>query len=141
MPGFGALILVVASNVLYHVAQKSTPRGADPYLATAVAYLVALPLALTLWYLRPERIALVEGLRALNGWSVAVGVTIVGVEMGFLLAYRAGWNVSMASALSSATLAGLLVVVGLVFFRERLVPSQWLGLALCVGGIVLLVRR
>ena len=141
MPAVGALILVVASNVLYHAAQKSTPRGADPYLATAVAYMVALPLSLALWYLHSGRAPLGEGLRALNGWSVGVGVAIVGVEVGFLLAYRAGWNLSVASASASATLAAILVIVGMVFFRERILPTQWLGLALCVGGILLVVRR
>lgn len=138
---WGALVLVLVSNVLYHGAQKSVPRSIDPFLSTAVAYAVALPISLALWAARPERAPLGEGLRALNWTSVAVGVAIVGVEMGFLLAYRAGWNVSLAAAVANAGLIVLLGVLGVVVFRERLSASHLAGLLLCVAGLVLLTRR
>lgn len=144
---YGALVLVVVSNIVYHAAQKSVPRGVDPFLASAVAYLVALPLAaglwLLLWWSRPsaEREAFGPALRQLNWANVAVGAAIVGVEVGFLLAYRAGWNVSLASAAASAALMVALVPVGVLAFRERLTGTNVAGLLLCLAGIVLLTRR
>ena len=144
---YGALVLVVLSNVLYHAAQKSVPRGVDPFLASAVAYLVALPLAallwLALWWMRPapEREALAAAFRGMTWANVVVGVAIVGVEVGFLLAYRAGWNVSLAAAAANAALMVALVPVGVLAFRERLSPVNVAGLVLCLAGIVLLTRR
>jgi drug/metabolite transporter (DMT)-like permease len=144
---YGAMVLVVVSNVLYHAAQKSVPRAADPLLASAAAYLVALPLAalvwLALWLARPvaEREALADALRQLNWSSVAIGAAILGVEVGFLLAYRAGWNVSLAAAAANAALMVALVPVGVLAFRERLSATNVTGLVLCLAGIVLLTRR
>ena len=122
------------------------PRAADPFLASAVAYLVALPLALliwlALWSARPvaEREALGEAFRHLNWANVAVGAAVLGVEVGFLLAYRAGWNVSLASAAANAALMVALVPVGVLAFRERLSATNVAGL-LRLAGIVLLTRR
>src|SRR5207249_5081223 len=41
--------LVIASNVLYHVSQKSIPAGVHPLLSVAVTYAAALLVTLLLW--------------------------------------------------------------------------------------------
>lgn len=134
------LVLVLVSNVVYHVAQKSVPRGVDPLLATAAAYVVALILTVGIWLGRAASAPIGPSLRSMNWSNVAVGLAIVGVEVGFLLIYRAGGDVSKSSALNSTALAIVLAVVGWAFFGERLAAPQWAGLGLCVAGIVLLTR-
>lgn len=134
------LVLVLVSNVVYHVAQKSVPRGVDPLLATAAAYVVALVLTVGIWLGRTASAPIGPNLRAMNWSNVAVGLAIVGVEVGFLLIYRAGGDVSKSSALNSAALAILLALIGWTFFGERLSAQQWTGLGLSVAGIVLLTR-
>ena len=134
------LVLVLVSNVVYHVAQKSVPRGVDPLLATAAAYVVALVLTVGIWLGRAASAPIGPSLRAMNWSNVAVGLAIVGVEVGFLLIYRAGGDVSKSSALNSAALAVLLALIGWTFFGERLSGQQWTGLGLSVAGIVLLTR-
>jgi uncharacterized membrane protein len=133
------LVLVLVSNVVYHVAQKSVPRGVDPLLATAAAYVVALMLTMAIWLGRASA-PIGPSLRAMNWSNVAVGLAIVGVEVGFLLIYRAGGDVSKSSALNSTALAILLALIGWTFFGERLSAQQWTGLGLSVAGIVLLTR-
>jgi hypothetical protein len=70
---------------------------------------------------------------------VAVGIAIVGVEMGVLLAYRAGWRVSVGSTVVNAALAVLLIPIGILYFGERLTAGNALGIVLCVGGLLLLL--
>jgi multidrug transporter EmrE-like cation transporter len=64
-------------------------------------------------------------------------VAIVGLEVGFMLAYRAGWNITLAGLVSSTTVSLLLIPVGLLFFRESLTAVNALGIALCLAGLVL----
>ena len=138
-----ALSLTVASTLLYHVSQKSIPSGAHPLMSLLVTYVVAITVTLLLWPVYPgggpgpAR----KSLAALNWSSVAVGVAIVGVEMGVLLAYRAGWRVSVGSTSINVVVALLLVPTGLLLFGERLSAGNVTGLFLCLAGLFLLVQR
>ena len=87
------MAIVVVSNVLYHVAQRSVGRDLHPLASLFANYGVALALTALLVPFFPDKAPLGPSLRAIQWPSLAVGVSIVGVELGFLLAYRAGWNV------------------------------------------------
>ncbi len=132
--------IVVLSTVLYHVAQKSIPSEAPPLASLLVTYAVAIAGTLALLPFFPVRVPLLRAFRQLNWSSAAIGVTIVGVELGFLLAYRAGWRVSVGAAVANAAVAALLVPLGMLLFGERLSATNALGLLLCVAGLVLAGR-
>ncbi len=134
-----AILLTVASNVLYHVSQKSIPGGAHPLASLLVTYGAALAVTLLLVPFYPGPAPTWRSLGALNWSSLAVGLAIVGVEMGVLLAYRAGWRVSVLSTVVNVALVVVLVPVGLLVFRERLTAGNAVGLALCVVGFLLLI--
>jgi uncharacterized membrane protein len=87
-----------------------------------------------------RRIALLSA-RQLNWSSFAVGISIVGVEVGYLAAYRAGWNLNRDAIFSNTAVAVLLVPLGLLLFKENLTPRAALGIALCAVGLLLLVQR
>ena len=66
-----------------------------------------------------------------------MGLAILGLEFGFLLAYRAGWNISKAGIVSATAVAVILIPVGVIAFKERLSLLNGLGLMLCILGLVL----
>lgn len=136
-----SLVLIVASNAVYHVAQKSVPSGAHPLLSLCVTYVVALAATLLLLPFFPVRAPLSGALRQLSWPSVAIGIAIVGVELGFLLAYRSGWRIGLASTVSAATLAVILVPTSALAFGERLSAGNVFGLVLCLAGLALAVPR
>jgi len=78
--------------------------------------------------------------KRLNWATIAVGLSIVAVELGFLLAYRAGWRVSLASITANTTVALVLLPTGVLLFRERVTPTNAIGLVFCVIGLVLVTR-
>jgi multidrug transporter EmrE-like cation transporter len=78
--------------------------------------------------------------RQVNWAAFALGAVIVAYEVGAILAYRAGWEVSVAFALITAGAAAVLVPVGLVVFGEALTLTKSVGLCLAVAGIVLIAR-
>ena len=73
-------------------------------------------------------------------WPILLGVSVVGLEVGFLYAYRAGWPVSTASIVQSAFLALALLVVGAALYQEAVTPSKVLGVALCLAGLFFINR-
>jgi drug/metabolite transporter (DMT)-like permease len=136
-----SVVMIVASNLLYHVAQKSIPADANPLLSVAVTYAAALLVTLLLWPLAPGGAPKLAGLAKLNWATIGVGVAAVGIEIGFLLAYRAGWNISVGSLVVSVAVAILLLPTGLLLYREHLSAANVAGIVLCLAGLVLVMRN
>jgi drug/metabolite transporter (DMT)-like permease len=136
-----AVALAVASNVLYHIGQRSVPNQLHPLASLLVNYGVAIVGTLLLVPFVPSPKPLASSLREVNWSSVAVGVAIVGVELAVLLAYRAGWNVGLLSVTMGAALAVVLVPVGMALFHERPSATQLAGIVLCVLGLILVTRK
>lgn len=135
---YAAIVLTVVSNVLYHIFLKVAPSQVNPMLALTVVYLTAAVISLGLLPFFPLQEALAVEIRRVNWTSLAIGAAIVGLELGFLLAYRLGWNISLASLISNASVAVVLLPLGLLLFRERLTPVHGAGILVCVVGLVLI---
>ena len=112
-----------------------------PMLSLTVNYVTALMVTLLLLPLYPQRTTVSWSFRNVNWASYVVGVSIVGVELAVLLAYRVGWKISLASVVGSVTTALLLVAVGLLFFNEHLSPKNVAGIAFCLVGLALIAPR
>jgi drug/metabolite transporter (DMT)-like permease len=136
---YWSMIFVVLGNVVYHVSQKSIPRGLDPVLSVTVSYVTALTLSAVLLPFSSAR-PLKDSLREVTWASFGVGAGAVVIEFAFLLVYRSGWNISLASFAGSAALAAILVPVGLLIYRERLSWVNVVGLLFCLLGFFLVTR-
>lgn len=135
-----AIALVLLSNVVYHLALRAVPREANPAVATLAAYLVAtLATAATLPVLARD-VQILPAFRTLNWSTVLVGVAIVGIEIGYLLAYRAGWTLSTASVTANVSLAVVLLGIGILAFKEPLTVQRATGVGFCVLGLWLVNR-
>lgn len=132
--------LAVGGSLLYHLSQRSIPKGANPFYATLVAYLVGAALCVVCARLYPASGSFMETVRGAN-WAVfAVGLAAMLIELGFLLAYRAGWKVSVAAVSVNVAGAAVLLPVGVLLFKEHLTPRNVLGLVFCVLGLILVSR-
>jgi drug/metabolite transporter (DMT)-like permease len=136
-----SVVIIIASNVLYHVSQKSIPAGAHPLLSVAVTYAAALLVTLLLFPFSPGGAPKLSGLARLNWATLGVAVSAVGIEIGFLLAYRAGWNISIGSLVVSVAVAILLIPTGLLLYREHLSAANVTGIVLCLAGLVLVMSK
>jgi drug/metabolite transporter (DMT)-like permease len=106
-----------------------------------VTYAAATALCLALLPFFPLRAGLAGELRRLNWASVVLAAAVTGVEVGFLLAYRAGWNISLAALIANTAVAAILVPVGLLLFAEQIRPIQAIGIGACLVGLVLINYR
>ena len=135
-----SIALVVFGNVVYHLGQRSIPREANPVVATLAAYLVALVATFATIPLLARGTPLTTAWRSLNGSTVLVGTGIVAVEIGFLLAYRSGWTLGNASLVANATVAVVLLGLGVLVFREPLSLTRLSGVGLCLAGLWVVTR-
>ena len=134
------LLLIVGGNVLYQVSQKSMPKTANPLLTMLLAYAVSMTICAVAAAILPAGPGLVESIRTANWAVVALGAGIAMVEIGYLTAYRLGWKISVLPVMSSVVVALLLIPIGLLLFHEHVTLRSLLGIALCIGGLVLLHR-
>ena len=137
---YASLALTIAGNVLYHLSQKSIPAGVHPMVSIIASYATAIALSAVIFVAFPAPDSLIAEVRKLNWATVAVGVSIVAVELGFLLAYRAGWRVSLASVTANSTVALILLPTGLLFFQEKITATNVAGLIFCLIGLFLVTR-
>ena len=133
-----AIVLTILSNIFYHIIQKVTPQQANPVLSLAISYLVAGLICIALLPVFPVKEGLREALKQLNWTTVALAFTLVGLEIGFLLAYRVGWTISLAGLFSNATVSVLLLPVGYLLFRDRLSGTNMVGVLVAIVGLVLM---
>ncbi len=135
-----ALGIAITGQVLYHVTQKHVSAGANPVVALLAFYLVAAAFCLPLLWLFPLQAPLVEEVGRLNSAAFGVAASIVLIEIGFLLAYRAGGNLSNSFVLTASVVTVALFLVGQLALRERASATQIAGIALCLAGVWLATR-
>jgi drug/metabolite transporter (DMT)-like permease len=139
MPMFYISMLVaVASSSLYHFSQKSTPGNANPAIALLTTYVVAIGLTLLMLFFMPVRGGFLAELGRLNWASYVLALSIVGLEVGFLLVYRSGWNIGLAAVLVNVAASLVLVPVAVFYFKDRLGWINLLGILVCLVGLVML---
>ncbi len=136
----GSIAIIVFSNILYNIAQKSMPEKLNPFSALLVAYSFAMIITLVmLFFFRPEE-GIIQSFKNINWASLGVGTAIVGLEFGFLMAYRAGWNISQGALVANIILAIALIVIGVIFYKEAFTTSKAFGFILCLIGLVFISK-
>jgi drug/metabolite transporter (DMT)-like permease len=133
--------IAVISSVFYHVSQKGISPDVNPVVSLLATYLAAFLLSLLLFILYPLRSGVVAALSKLNWGSFALAVAIVGLEIGFLLAYRVGWNVSVTGVAANAAAALLLLPTGMLFFQEKPSMVNIVGVFVCILGLLMVSSR
>lgn len=132
------IALVVLSNVAYQICAKSAPEGMDPFASLTVTYLVGAAASAALYYALNPGGNLAKEYAGLNWAPPALGIVIIGLEAGWIYAYKAGWPISTGSVVQSAFLAVALIFVGYALYREALTWNKLLGVAICLAGLAVI---
>ncbi len=137
LTAFLPIVLIVFSNLAYNIATKATPPEANAAASLVVTYVAAAVCALVMMRFQTGSFS-AEHFKGVNWTAILLAISIVCLEVGYILAYRAGWNISVCSLIANIALAMLLVIVGLLFYHESISPRQVGGMVLCLGGLLLL---
>ena len=132
------ILLILLSNTVYNICTKSTPGNVNAFGALMITYAVATIFTgiIFVFLVKPENVF--TELSHVNWTSVVLGMVIVGLELGYIFAYRAGWKVSSASLVANIGLAIVLIFVGAVLYGENITLKQIMGILICCVGLFLI---
>lgn len=132
--------LVVLSNIFYQISAKGIPANLDPFASLTLVYVIAAVVSLVLFYLlgNGDGIGIIKEYAKLNWAPFVLGVVIVGLEVGWILAYKMGCPVSTGYIMASVALAILLIPIGYFLYKEGITWNKLVGIAICLVGLVFL---
>ncbi len=133
-----SITLAICSSALYHFVARSTPADVNFSVSLIVTYAVALGVTLIAALLFPADKGFAAELKNLNWASFLLAIAIVGIEFGFLLTYRAGWNLGIAAVLVNVAASLILLPVAVIFFKDKISWVNIVGIFVCLAGLVML---
>ena len=131
--------LVILSNVMYQVCAKEVPSEMNAFASLTVTYVVAAISSVIFFFIlggNSSGTGLIGEYGKINWAPFVLGIVIVGLEVGWIFAYKAGWEVSTGFIVQSAVLAILLLLLGFFAYHEALTWNKLVGVAICLIGLV-----
>lgn len=135
------IALVVLSNVVYQICAKSLPNGMNPFASLTITYMVGTLCSVVMYFVSSQNGNLIQEYSKTNWAPFVFGVVLVGLETGWIYAYKAGWQVSTASIVQSAFLAAVLIFVGWLLYQEALTWNKMIGVFICLVGLAFINHK
>lgn len=134
------LLLVVASSVGYQVGLKEVSGIGDPMASLMVTYLAASVVSFVIYFFQSlGKESFLRGVLSVNVSAMGLGLAIVGIEVGTLFMYRAGWAVNVAFVVANSLIVAALMLTGFLLYKEKLTLRQLIGVGISLVGILCIV--
>ena len=133
-----SITLAIASSALYHFVAKSTPSNVNFTVSLLVTYAVAFVVTLLGFFFFPATNGVLAEIKQLNWASIGLAIAVVGIEFGFLLTYRSGWNLGIAAVLVNVVASLILIPAAIFIFKDKISWVNILGILVCLAGLVML---
>ena len=133
-----SITLTIFSSALYHFTAKSTPANVNFTVSLLVTYAVAFVVTLFGFFFFPATNGILAELKQLNWASLVLAIAVVGIEFGFLLTYRSGWNLGIAAVLVTVIASLILVPLAVFIFKDKISWVNVLGIFVCLVGLIML---
>ena len=134
------IVLVVFSNVFYNICAKFTPTQANSFLSLTVTYITAAILSFITFFMTGNSKNIISEFSKLNWTALVLGISIVGLELGYIYVYRVGWKMGVGSLVASTTLACVLLIISVLFLKENISMLQVVGMLFCLVGLILITK-
>lgn len=134
------IALVVLSNIVYHICAKEVPKDMDAMASMTITYIVGAICSAIMFFVMNKQGNLLQEYSKMNWATIFLGLSVVGLEVGFIYAYKNGWAVSTASIVQSAFLAVALLIVGAWLYHETITMNKIVGVGFCLMGLFFLNR-
>lgn len=132
------LALAILSNVFYQICAKSVPAKMNPLASLTITYIVGAVTSVILYYATNRDANILMEYKQTNWAPFVLGLVIVGLEVGNIYAYKAGWPISTTQIVQSAILAVILIFVGYIFYKEGFTWNKIAGILVCLVGLGLI---
>ena len=137
------IALVMIANIIYQVSAKEVPAAMDAFASLTICYGIATLMTLVFFFIFSG--GGLSGLMAeyvKTNWAVIVlGITAVGLEVGYVFAYKNSWEVSLLYVIQSAIMAVMLLFVGYLLYSEGITWNKFAGIAVCLAGLIMINKK
>lgn len=132
------VLIIVSSNVLYDISAKAFPKEINAQAGLTAYYVIAAVVSLALFYLTSEVKNFPAELKKVTWATFTLALGCTGIDLGYVLLFRAGWNISFGSLICNITIAISLILVGKIFFHEYINKYHLIGISMCLAGFALI---
>lgn len=132
-----AMVAIIGA-VGYQFFVKRVPASLNPVVSVIGIYVSVLILSAILLLFFPVEGGLVKQFRQLSWIQLVIAISVFMIEIGFLLMYRYGWNLSTGNLVTGVVVNIVLVGLGLTLLGEKVNPINILGIALSILGVALM---
>ncbi len=135
-----ALVAIVGA-IGYQYFVKRVPLTLNPIVSVLGVYAGVFALGVLLLPVFPAQGGLAQHVRQLSWLQLALAGSVFLIELGFLLMYRYGWDLSTGNLVTGVIVNIVLVGLGVALLGERINLVNAVGIGLCIVGVVLVGYR
>ena len=84
------IALVVFSNIIYHICAKGLPKDMNTMASMTITYLVGALCSAIMFFVMTRGGNLMHEYSKMNIYPTLLGISVVGLEVGVIYAYKAG---------------------------------------------------
>lgn len=128
------LLVVIICNVCYHLISKNISSTTNTFFSLFITYGVACLISASGFLVTSKNYFTTE-VTKISISNVLLGLVVIGVEGGYILMYRSGWEINKGSLMASMCVAIILLIVGALVFNEGITLKKIMGVGLCIMGI------
>ena len=134
-------LVAITGAVGYQYFVKRVPGSLNPLVSVMAMYVAVLALGVALLPLFPADGGLRHHFRQLSWIQLALAVSVMMIELGFLMMYRYGWNLSTGNLITGVFINLILVGLGVTLLGEKMNLVNSIGIAFCILGVALISYR
>lgn len=138
---FISAAIAIVGAVAYQFFVKRVPGSINPIVSVMGLYTAVLVISTVLLALFPPEGGLLSHVRQLSWVQIILAVAVIFMELGFLLMYRYGWNLSTGNLVTGVIVNVVLVALGTLLLGEKVNLVNWIGIALSILGVALIGYR
>ena len=127
-------VVAILGAVGYQYFVKQVPASINPVVSVIAMYVAVLAIGILLLPLIPPEGGIIKHIRQLNWIQLALAASVIMIELGFLLMYRYGWNLSTGNLITGVFVNIILVVLGILLLGEKMNLINTLGIILSIVG-------
>ena len=136
-----SMVITVLATVMYNISQKSINQSVNPFLSMIVTYITAIIFSVLALIILPIDRNIISSLKQLNWASYVLGLSALGLEIGYLYIYRSGWNIAIAPLFVSIISTIVLLAVSIFIYKTKISPINFFGIGLSVVGLILMNKN
>ena len=133
--------VAILGAVGYQYFIKRVPGTINPIVSVLGMYVAVLAIGIILLPFIPPEGGILKHIRQLNWIQFALAVSVMLIELGFLLMYRSGWNLSTGNLVTGVFVNIILVGLGITLLGEKVNLINTIGIILSIVGVTLISYR